>query len=292
MINVERDSDAPFADDAEHLRASLDGLDLQLLALAIRARRAAGGDPGQRGLFVDDEELSALLHSPAAEPLWARVPVDAELAELEAAAVAHRERIAGRERASQAIGRAPRLSLLADRFGLGPDERWILLLALAPELDLRYERIFGWRHDDVTRRRPSVQLALDVLAPGLAQRLTALALLSPGAELIDAGLVVISGRDEPLLRRSLSLETGVLEWLRGAPALAAAHRRQVTRRPPDPGLRERLRLAPALVERLDASQRERSDAAHERRALLLVGPAGVGRRSLAHALAAPQAARC
>ncbi|MCA9689100.1 MAG: hypothetical protein KC636_05780, partial [Myxococcales bacterium] len=123
MINVERDSDAPFADDAEHLRASLDGLDLQLLALAIRARRAAGGDPGQRGLFVDDEELSALLHSPAAEPLWARVPVDAELAELEAAAVAHRERIAGRERASRAIGRAPRLSLLADRFGLGPDER-------------------------------------------------------------------------------------------------------------------------------------------------------------------------
>jgi SpoVK/Ycf46/Vps4 family AAA+-type ATPase len=54
--------------------------------------------------------------------------------------------------------------------GLTPADYAILLLALAPELDPGYERVFGFLLDDVTRRRPTVSLALNLLDPAVASR--------------------------------------------------------------------------------------------------------------------------
>jgi hypothetical protein len=39
----------------------------------------------------------------------------------------------------------------------------LILLALAPKLDLRYERLYAYLQDDVTRTWPSVDLALNLL---------------------------------------------------------------------------------------------------------------------------------
>ena len=36
------------------------------------------------------------------------------------------------------------------------------MIALAPEIDLRYERLYAYLHDDVSRRHPSVDLALNL----------------------------------------------------------------------------------------------------------------------------------
>ena len=38
----------------------------------------------------------------------------------------------------------------------------LLLVALAPDLDPRFERLYGYLHDDVSRRRASVGLALEL----------------------------------------------------------------------------------------------------------------------------------
>jgi hypothetical protein len=46
----------------------------------------------------------------------------------------------------------------------------VLLVALAPALDNRYERLYGYLQDDITRKRPTVNLALDLLGgPGKAR---------------------------------------------------------------------------------------------------------------------------
>jgi hypothetical protein len=50
--------------------------------------------------------------------------------------------------------------------GFDPADYLLLLLALAPEYDSAYERVFGYLHDDVTRRRPTVELAVRLLDPG------------------------------------------------------------------------------------------------------------------------------
>lgn len=54
------------------------------------------------------------------------------------------------------------LDVLATRFGLDPLDVDLLLVALAPDLDARFERLYGYLNDDLTRRRPTVGLALEL----------------------------------------------------------------------------------------------------------------------------------
>ena len=53
---------------------------------------------------------------------------------------------------------------VCEAFGLSPEERQILLMALAPELDGRYARVFGFLNDDLTRRRPTATLVAQLLS--------------------------------------------------------------------------------------------------------------------------------
>ena len=39
-----------------------------------------------------------------------------------------------------------------------------------PDLDARFELLYGYLHDDVTRRRASIGLALELAAPSPAPR--------------------------------------------------------------------------------------------------------------------------
>ena len=64
-----------------------------------------------------------------------------------------------------------RLDWLVESFDLCPLNRAALVLALAPEVDLRYERIYAYLQDDVTRKRPSVDLVLNLFCRSPEQRL-------------------------------------------------------------------------------------------------------------------------
>ena len=55
---------------------------------------------------------------------------------------------------------------VAVSLGLTAIEQDILFLALAPEIDPKYERVFALLQDDVTRRRPTIGLALALLISG------------------------------------------------------------------------------------------------------------------------------
>lgn len=56
-----------------------------------------------------------------------------------------------------------RLLWLQRVYGLTDFDVDIILIGLAPEIDLRYERIYVYLQDDVTRRRPGIDLALNLL---------------------------------------------------------------------------------------------------------------------------------
>ena len=54
----------------------------------------------------------------------------------------------------EAVLEGSRLDWLKQTFRLTPFEVDVIRLTLAPELDLRYERIYGYLQDDVTRQHP------------------------------------------------------------------------------------------------------------------------------------------
>ncbi|MEV8629653.1 ATP-binding protein [Streptomyces sp. NBC_01268] len=105
------------------------------------------------------------------------------------------------------------LGVLAGRFGLAPLDLDLLLMALAPDLDARFEQLYGYLNDDLTRRRPTVGLALDLC--GRTGVPAARFRLSPAAPLVAGGLIEVAEPERPPLSRVLTVPDRVTAHLLG-----------------------------------------------------------------------------
>ena len=85
---------------------------------------------------------------------------------------------------------------------------------MVPDLDSRFERLYGYLNDDVTRRRATVGLAL-TLADQPSASAAARARLLPGAPLIDRALLQVEDADRPFLTRALRVPDRVAAHLLG-----------------------------------------------------------------------------
>ncbi len=107
-----------------------------------------------------------------------------------------------------------RLPRLAEAFGLTPLDVDLLLIAMAPDLDARFEQLYGYLNDDVSQRRATLRLAFDLL--GLpATDATARSRLGAQAPLVDGGLVEIGEPARPFLTRVLRVPDVVTAYLLG-----------------------------------------------------------------------------
>lgn len=105
------------------------------------------------------------------------------------------------------------MAWLATTFGLTPLDLDILLIALAPEVDLRYEKLYGYVQEDLTRKRPTVDLVLRLLAVDLPDRLDVLRHFGSGAPLVRHRLMMVGGENTSMLARSLRLDPQVVSLL-------------------------------------------------------------------------------
>jgi hypothetical protein len=180
---------------------------------AVGRRRAADPDPEDRfrGLYISDDQVDRLLTAdhPATE---IRAAVAAA-----AARDAEELRAAGAEAdAAEAAGADLRLRRLARTFALDPLDVELLLVALAPDLDPRFERLYGYLHDDVSRRRASAGLALELTGGSeLAGAGPARSRLGSHGPLVDHGLLLVEDADRPFLTRSLRVPDRVAAHLLG-----------------------------------------------------------------------------
>ncbi|WNI19653.1 ATP-binding protein [Actinacidiphila sp. ITFR-21] len=156
---------------------------------AVAARRAADPDPGDpyRGQYLSPEAVRRILDAPGG----LRVPGD-EAPPVPAGSV---------------------LGALAAGFGLSPLETDLLLVAVAPDLDARFEPLYGYLNDDLTRRRPTVGLALELC--GLPAASAARFRLAPAAPLVAGGLLKVTEPDRPVLSRTLAVPDRVTAHLLG-----------------------------------------------------------------------------
>ncbi|MER7399701.1 ATP-binding protein [Streptomyces sp. NPDC000151] len=124
-----------------------------------------------------------------------------------------------------------RLRRLADRLGLTALDTRILLIALAPDLDRDFEPLYGYLNDDVSRRRATTGLALDLC--GLpAHAGPARARFHPSAPLQALGLITMEEPERPFLSRALRVPDRVLAHLLGDDTLDAALAGSVRTEPP------------------------------------------------------------
>jgi hypothetical protein len=204
-----------------HLRAELARIDV-LLRREVRRWQLAGQDPSDafRGLYISDAKANALLARPLGTS-WGHT-VALEPAEAQAFSEAERQATLQAKALSETArcqGKTVRLAHLATAFGLDRFDLDTLLICLAPTLDLRYERLYGYLQDDVTRKRPTMNLVLDLLGEPGPERLLRLSHFADDAPLFKYQLLERmpeSGPGKrPLLSQTLSVDDAIVAWLLG-----------------------------------------------------------------------------
>jgi len=177
-----------------------------LLGRAVAAAEAAYGQDAVtgksfRGLSIDAAEVGRLL---------ARRP---------GAPVFHPRESGDPEACDDPLANPPQLVWLQRAFSLSSFDLRVVLVALAPELDLRYERLYAYLQDDVTRRRATVDLALNLLCTSPNDKLACRAHFSSDAPLIRKGLLQLvpdpNHVQPPILGYYLKLDEQIVRRLLG-----------------------------------------------------------------------------
>ena len=246
----------------------------------LAAQAVYGAAPGSdhfRGLYISQDEVRRLLdREPGASILTAQEK--------------------GADEYQTASTYNPELTRLQRAFGLSSFDLDVILIALAPELDLRYERLYAYLQDDVTKKRPSVNLVLDLLCPTFETKVAARQRFDSKGPLISHRLVTVFAeapdRFPPFLAQFVKLDERIVGYLLGSdqpdvrllpfvrwgePRLAWSN----LILPED--IKGRLEQ---LVERYreGTARTSEGDGQREGIVLYLQGPTGVGKQATAEAL--------
>jgi SpoVK/Ycf46/Vps4 family AAA+-type ATPase len=183
-------------------------LDVRLesaVAIAQSLVETEGEQNPYRGIQIDEAEVAKLLAQAPGQPLFTQP----ELSKIDLS-FEH-----GLEERS--------LSWLVKTFTLTTFDLGIIAIALAPELDRRYERIYLYLQDDVRAKRPTVDLSLNVLCGSTIEKLERRSHFAPDAPLIQQGLLHLipdPNQAEPsLLAHIIKLDPSVVRLLLGESGL-------------------------------------------------------------------------
>jgi DNA polymerase III delta prime subunit len=194
---------SPLCDE---LIAALSRLDA-MLAVAVRQMHANNGPEEApdflRGLQIRASDVARVLRTAPGVPVF-------------------REAADGNGVPPLAAG-VPRLDWLGRAFALNAFDLNVVLLALAPEIDLRYERLYAYLQDDITRKRPIVELALHLFAPDAESKLALRRQFAADAPLLRYGLIHLipdAGQAQPpLLSHYLKLADQAVDFVLGQDTL-------------------------------------------------------------------------
>ncbi|WP_284750274.1 ATP-binding protein [Amycolatopsis sp. RTGN1] len=202
-----------YRDPVEHLADELRRLDLligaRLTSMSLRNEEFPDTQPA-RAVYITRDEVDWLLADgrdvmPPIESVALKqlsLEIDARVA-------------AGDDLPLVTLGRL---------FGLSAVELGAVVVCLAPELRHKYDRVYAYLQDDITRRRPSVDLILKLLCDGEPRRWAATGLFTATAPLLRYG--ILRPVDDPQspsgsadLARFLVLDPHIRQFLLGATGL-------------------------------------------------------------------------
>ncbi len=157
------------------------------------------------GLYVDPVDVAKLL---VREPGMPAFPLHSEI--LEASLI-------------KALQADIRFTQLQQQFNLSVFDMGVVTISVAPDFDLRYERLYAYLQDDITRKRPTIDLVLNLLCSDAADKLQRHSHFASNAPLMCHGLLhlIADGHQtQPaFLSYALKLDEQVSRFLRQQPGL-------------------------------------------------------------------------
>ncbi|WON73522.1 AAA family ATPase [Nitrosospira sp. Is2] len=210
----------PYKDSLAHLLAEMERIDLLIRFQIAHRNIQRSADEQFHGLYISEQEIDALLAKPIGLPQWL---VTAATGEARPDLAALEKQIRERKQKSLSGGMELRLERLRELFELTQFDVDVILICLAAEFDLRYEKLYAYLQDDVTKKVPGVQLILNLLAPSLELSISARRRLSADAPLLRFNLIeIVEDLPQPrgpLLSRYLQVDDHIVQYLLGAEGL-------------------------------------------------------------------------
>lgn len=278
-------SQESYASNLDYLLDELKRLELLIHLRLLRTQNQQTTSPLDqfKGLVLLEEEILQLVASTTD-----RSGDESSKARMLVETLDHLEgRIAQRRAESLSNGTDIFIARCSQLFGLSRLHEQCLLVCLAAEIDRKFEKLYAYLQDDVTRKKPSVDLVLGLLFETAEEKLAARSAFEPQSPLLRHRLVQViddsTGHASPLISRYLKLDDRIAGFLLGSDQIdgrlhGAAHlsspRSEI--QPPIAIEETRVRLAEFLAGHLDAAQ-------HPDQSIVvsLCAPYGSGKRSLA-----------
>jgi MoxR-like ATPase len=212
---------AMFSSPEEQIRAELERLDLLLHREILRLRAAYQLSLDEfRGLYISDQQVDDLIRQAGRSN--AAAPDSAELTTRAAAKL--------RTNTDNTPDSFP-CARLAREFGFNAFEMDVILLAIAPEIDSKYETLYAYLNNDVARKWPTIGLAFRLFADDPGKKTAVRNRLLPDGRLFkDNILRPVQITTEPVswLAKGFSLSPAVSNHLLGQVLLDPALRDQVS----------------------------------------------------------------
>jgi SpoVK/Ycf46/Vps4 family AAA+-type ATPase len=217
------DQKIPYANSWEYLSEELKHLDLLIYRQVLKHRNQQSTHPLDpfKGLVLSEEEITGLLCR-VINPLIGESHSGSDDSEDQALVRALNQlesQIQERRLLSFKEGVYLSLLHLSQLFHLTSFEEQGLLLCLAPELDRKYEKLYAYLQDDITRKKPGVDLVLGLFCLTMQEKLAARLAFDPQAPLLKYRLLQMTDSSPdgsiPLLSRFLKLDDRIVNFLLG-----------------------------------------------------------------------------
>lgn len=212
-----------YVNSWEYLSDELKRLDLLIYLQVIRLRNKSPANPLEhyKGLIITEEEIFYLLETDVGQLTDKSLTNHNDsknyllmnnLNQLES-------QIQARRAVSFKEGVYLTLPHLSQLFHLTPFEEQCLIICLAPELDCKYEKLYAYLQDDVARKKPSVDLVLNLLCHTMQEKLKARLSFDLQSPMLRYRILQIMDSLPdgltPLISRFLKLDDRIVNFLLG-----------------------------------------------------------------------------
>jgi SpoVK/Ycf46/Vps4 family AAA+-type ATPase len=275
-----------YKNSLEHLIEELRRIELKVHLQVLRFRTDRKGPDEFSGLCIKEEEIDSILAQEDPFGTEREIPASQlkslrdQLASLEAD-------ISDKKATSIREGVLLRLERLKELFQLSPFEIDVLLICLAPEVDLKYEKLYAYLQDNLTKKRPTVDLVLGLLCSSFEEKLVTRQRFVPQAPLIWSHLLVLfaemTERNPPFFAYHVNVDERITHYLLGSDQIDARLVSFVQWAEPNVPW-QGLVLAEGTKRRLEQLIGRYFKSRPEGLILYFQGPTGVGKRTVAEAL--------
>lgn len=206
----------PYRSSLDHILDELSLLDFEL-GIAISKLRQNGGKSSWSefsGLYISEDEIEYALkkdaNGMASTDISNEVRIYTKIQEM-------RGTIDERKKQSIKLGTRLYLEHISNVFSLSPLETKVIIICLAPEIDSKYEKLYAYIQNDVTKKRPTVGFILELLSRNMAERVENRRYFLESAQLFMSNVlgygIEPNANESYLLSRPLKLADHVVDLI-------------------------------------------------------------------------------